>query len=76
VATPIRNDAAAARMAAAGVLLEVPNGRRVVAPVRREDMRFDYGDPTGQATPPPGFESVQWMRCWMTGLTDPPWAVM
>ena len=30
----------------------------------------DYGDPVGQATPPPGLLSVQWMRCWMAGLLD------
>ena len=31
-----------------------------------------YGEPAGQAVPPPGFESVQWMRCWIVGLTTPP----
>lgn len=39
--------------------------------------RFDYGELGGQARPTPGVLSVQWIRCWMTGLTTPPgWAAM
>ena len=50
----------------------MPRGRDVGSPPRCLSVR-GYGDPVGQASaPPPGSLSVQWIRCWMTGLTTPP----